>query len=233
MGKLIYSLFFFLWSSTIWGKYNLPTYYKNYKQAEDYNQILDYMVVEVNKSPVVLRKDENLQLIKGDEFMIKEAVLRNSKKRPSIINVVGFRFPGGGIHDGGGEIDSAKIRPSWAVKKNYRENTFVIVVHSKKTIHGLGFLKVIEPQLSYADISINGKKRVMREGETLRVKTTDQFKVEKVVTNIEKNKGIRFQIRPKNVPDGDFKRKLSEELDILFSHKEYIFARIPIVVEKI
>ena len=88
------------------------------------------------------------------------------------------------------------------------------------------YLKRIEPRVKYLDLTINGKPRVMREGESLLVKETDIFKVKKIVTNIDKVEDIKFKIVPKFS-----EQKRLEQYEIVLKHKDYIFARLPMAVE--
>ena len=224
-------LFIFLSNPLVAGG-KIPAYYKDYKEAQVFGEKLDYVVLSVNNDSQVIRSGNEFQLIKGSQFVIKDAVLKDQEIRPRTVNLVGYRGPEDGADDRGFLVDSTKIESSWSVTDGYKEKTYVIIVYSGKVIHGTISVKVIDPQLEYADILVNDEKTVMREGEVLKVKASDRFKVQKVVTNIKYNMGIRFQIRP-SIEPMKVGQENHENLDIIFSYKEYIFAKIPIYVEKI
>ena len=106
-------------------------------------------------------------------------------------------------------------------REGKRGDLYAVLALSHATLHGVVYLRLIEPVLRYAEVAINGRTRVLRDGEPLNVKATDQVKVERVVTNLESTDGVRFQIATGDGPGA---------YAIRFSRGDTPFASIPLKV---
>ena len=197
-------------------------------------QDLDLVVLEVNGGAVPVKSGETVQVVWGDEIMVKSAHLRGIGKSPETVNFVGFK---GKDHrrpydDRGYLIKTHKdLLASWSVfgkGKRYR-----IKVSSTKKVHGTVFVELMPPKLSYVDLSVEGeeKTRVLREGEMLSVSSRDKFKVTRFATNIENvEKGVAMKLIPvtKVKEPGD---KAASVYEMVFYRYEKEFARIPIYIK--
>jgi hypothetical protein len=183
---------------------------------------LDYVLVEVNKKPHVLRDGEELALVKGDEVLVKEAGLRDKGQIIKEVNVVGFQAPKGN-DDRGFAFDSAKdLKPKFS--EGGKGEVYAVVAGAKGVQYGTVYLRLIEPTLRYAEISINGKPVTLRDHESLTVKGSDKVKVEKVVTNLESHDGVMFQMTEVDPAQGAY--------EIRFTRSGLAFATIPLRVKE-
>ncbi len=193
---------------------------------------LDYMLVEVNGERRVVHAGEQLMVVRGDRVKITEAVLTERSIRPGLVNVVGFHqvTDDGRMDDRNKEIDTARALS----KKSSLQGlgtSYRIAISSLGKPHGEVILNLIEPKLSHAVISVNGKTKVWRDGELVSVKGSDKVKVEKVVTNIgDEDNGVEFQIIPVAMADAE-KLVNMKFYEIRFSRDKKVFARIPMQVE--
>lgn len=184
---------------------------------------LDYVLVLVNAKPHLLRDGEELAIVRGDQVVIKEAGLRDKQHLIKEVNVIGFQAPKGGNEDRGQLIDTAKD-----LKAKYSESgkgqVYAVLAGSKGVLHGGVFLRLIEPTLRYAEISVNGKQLTLRDGEPVTVRGTDKVKVEKVVTNLESHEGVMFQMTEVDPAQGAY--------EIRFLRSGLAFATIPLRVRE-
>ncbi|MBI2601556.1 MAG: hypothetical protein HYW48_00725 [Deltaproteobacteria bacterium] len=216
------------------GAWTVPPYYQSFEKASKHEAQLDSVIIEVNGEPRSVKNGEELSFVRGDELLVKKVLLNSPEAKPSITNVVGFVNEGSGSNDLGYKIDTSTelTKKTWAL--NPEGTVYTVVAYSQRILHGAVFLNRVEPRLEYIDVDINGKTRVMREGEKLLVKKSDSFKVERVVTNLRDNETITFAIVP--VIRGEQEAEVpaekgAKEYRIVFRHKEYTFAKIPMIVE--
>lgn len=216
--------------------FKIPEYYKNMPEPDDPGRHLDYYLVERNGERIFLSKDDELSFVRGDILKIVSAVLKNGKNQIEEVNVVGFRAKnaGEGRDDLGAEIDTASNLDSryWAV--NQEGTAYAVISASKGLKHGIALLKRTEPRLKYVDIRLNDKVRVMREGQVIRMKADDTFKVEKVVTNLKNLDQVRFKlVKVKKINQKKINKLLgnADAYELIFAHRSYIFASIPMLVE--
>ena len=218
--------------SSLLVSFKMPEYYSKMNRPTKLAEELDYFVIEHNGENKLLKNMDTMNYVRGDELKIKAAKLRAGDHEPMEVNLVGFRHPvkPGNRHDLGFLIDTSITldKKQWAVDE--RGEVFFIAAASKKLLHGYAFFKRLEPALSYVDIQVNEQQRVMREGETLKLKAADLFKVGRVVTNIKNLDDVTFQVV--ELSKG---RKSSAELleyyEIRFKHRSHVFAKIPMQVE--
>lgn len=221
-------LLFFLYS------FKIPDFYSSFHDPIAEGQNLDYIVIEINGERKILKKGQSLTFIKGDKIKLVSSHLKNSSETVEETNVVGFRNPIDRRlrNDLGFEIDSNTNlhNNQWAV--NESGDLYVIVASSKKTLHGISYLKRIVPRLKYVDIQVNDKTRVVRDGELLRVSPSDEFKVERFVTNLKNNEEVTFQIVSMKTKRNVLQKKDVKKYQMVFKHRTHKFGNISIWVMK-
>lgn len=97
---------------------------------------------------------------------------------------------------------------------------------------GDAYIRIFAPRLDYAEVAINGERRIVREGEVLVVSPTDQFRVVRFESNIKDPSRVRWALREvhgKTARLGE--AMLSHRYEFVFSHAGQPFARLPVRVE--
>jgi len=199
------------------------------KILEKSRSSLEYVTLEVNGQPQKVAADKELVVVSGDEVIIKSAVLFDPKVSASNVNLVGFipnseKRP---AEDRGFKIHTSRdLLKKWAI--NEEGNLYRIEAFSGNEKHGSAFLRVLKPVLKYVEVSVNGEQKLIREGDLLTVKASDNFKVKNVVSNIENDReAVSFQVIQVN-PELDLSGRKFYELR--FSRNKRIFAKIPMQV---
>ncbi|MCB9228382.1 MAG: hypothetical protein H6618_02105 [Deltaproteobacteria bacterium] len=220
-------------------KASLPEYYQKMPHPEDAGMRLGYYIVERNGERIILENGTVLRFIRGDLLRVTGVVLKNGEKnKRTEVNVVGFRAKTAGEdrQDLGQFIDTASYlnRKYWSI--NNEGDTYAVVAARDGQMLGMASLQRVEPKLQYVDIRLNDQIRVMREGQLIRMNASDQFKVEKIVTNLKNLDHVHYRLLrvsgealtgQKNLPDhvGAYK--------LIFQHRSYEFAAIPMLVESL
>jgi hypothetical protein len=230
--------------SAAWVRPQVPT---TAKPAEDRSQKLDYMIIAVNGEPRMVRDGQEITIVRGDKLLVKDASLVDRSMQAGELNVVGFvgsrKTP---ANDKGFELDTAvDLKPGWS--EDGRGDVYAIVAATRSLRHGSVFVRLLEPELRYAQLSVNGKPMILRAGEPITVAGPDKVKVERVVTNLQSNAGVYFQIVPAFVePDAaaadlaagaaavaaaPAEPKPVQDYEIRFLRGERLFATIPLKVK--
>lgn len=224
--------FFFLLEAPL-AAWTLPGSYKSMQPYPVGDAMaLSHVVVEVNGLRALVKADETFTVVQGDVVLIEEAFLNRREFKPEQLNLVGFSASKGKPNeDRGTKFNTAAgFDDQWAVDP--MKTTHVIAAVSKKRLHGVVFLKIIKPQLKFADVLVNEKVRVMREGEVLVLRATDKIKIQSVVTNMEKNDDVNFEIiKTKNNEIEKMHLRQASAYEIRFSRQSQVFAKIPMLVE--
>ena len=207
-------------ATVAWVRPAVPT---TAKPATAFGQQLDYVIVAVNGEPHLVHDGDELPVVRGDMIVVRDAVLRDPKLVPRSVRLVGAHHgPHGDDRGLPFTTEQLRVRDS----ENKQGQTFAVLALTKGTLHGAVFLRVVEPELRYAEIQVNGRSRVLRDGEPLEVKATDQVKVSKVVTNLQSTDGVLFRIDKPVHPDKD----APAEYEIRFTRAGQPFASIPLKV---
>lgn len=217
-GRLVVALLF---SQTLggWVRPALPSGPAPTTQREE---SLDYVLIHVNGRPEVVRAGSELAVVQGDALEVKDAVLVGRAKVRAV-NVVGLQGRPRSIDDKGIPFTTDQLVPRWS--ENAKGETFAVAAIAKGGTAGAVYIKLIPPVLRYAEISVNGARRVLRDGEPLKAKASDLVKVESVKTNLESTKDVVFQIVPlPDLGDGAF--------EIRFLRAGLVFARVPLTLER-
>lgn len=190
-------------------------------QPSSAGEILDYLLVQVNGAPRMVKSGQELTIVRGDSVLIKEAILRNQTIQPKEVQVVGLMRTHHGRNDARGQIFRTKDLAS-RLSEEGKGQVYAVIVRSKKLLHGTVYIKIREAALRYAEVLINDTKHILRDGETLKLSSKDMFKLNKVVTNLEDEDGVVFQIA-----EGSH-----GERAIRFLRHGVAFATIPLIVEE-
>lgn len=224
--RFIGKTFVFVTFSLFLVSWTLPERYQELREASD-DSVLDYVILDINGQLKKVSRNEELSFVRGDSVIINQAYLKNSKKNVSLVRIAGSAL---GVDQRMKTIDTASSMISKDGSVDSEGSVYPLIVQTQNILHGVVYLRRIEPVLSYIDVQVNGKNRVMREGEILQVKKSDHFKVVNVVSNIENTKNISFVVVPvirAKKPDSN------ENYQIVFRHKDYVFAKIPLNVESL
>lgn len=181
---------------------------------------LDYVLVSVNGKSRMVRAGDELPVIRGDTVSVAEAVLVGRKPIKDV-NVLGLHGPKN--DDRGVSFKTDKLMPRYS--EGDKGEVYAIMANAKKQLAGVVYLRLIDPVLRYAEISVNGKKHVLRDGEALDAKAKDIVKVESVKTNLEGTSDVIFQIVPTPEVGAD-------RYEIRFLRAGQPFARIPLKLER-
>lgn len=174
-----------------------PAVLNSAKQVTQPAARLDYMTFEVAGETKVLRDGEELKLVVGDIFKVKDAFLVDKQQRPTDVNVVGFSHDNPrtrATDDRGQQVDTALLaaKPQWS--EGGAGQVFGVAARSGNQLHGAVYVRLLEPALRFAEIMVNGKPRTMRNGELLTLRRSDQFKVQRLVTNLQDDRNVTFQV---------------------------------------
>lgn len=199
------------------------------KPTSEAGRQLDYVIVEVNGQPRLVKSGAELPVLRGDHLKIKEATLNDRSTQPKDVNLVGYQSPSPKGEDRGYEFTTTDLKTRHS--EDQKGEVYALQVATKNVLHGTVYLKLMNPVLRYAEVSINGANKVLRDGESLSVKATDLVKVERVVTNLEKNDDVLFQIAPAFSKPSAGKPGVSGAYEILFQRGGTDFARIPLKIE--
>lgn len=99
--------------------------------------------------------------------------------------------------------------------------SIVLSITLEKKQIGLIPIELIFPQLQYLDIALNKKHRLVRDGESLLVKPSDQFKVHAIATNPSFQKEVFYQV----VPEKD-------KVFLQLVRKNVLFATVVLDIER-
>jgi hypothetical protein len=209
--------------------WTLPDSYRTLVNPNDEALLLDYMIVEINGQIKKVSRNEEISFVRGDLLKVTQAYLKNAKKVINLVELSGFKGPKEARTR---NIDSSVELIEKEGSVDSEGTVYPLIAQSGATLHGAVFLRRVEPTLSYIDVLVNGKNRVMREGESLQMKKSDHFKVVNVVTNIQGNKNISFAVVPL-VTANQKAVDMHQKYQILFRHKDYVFAKIPLTVESL
>ena len=205
--------------------------YRELKAVKDERSKLDYLIMYVNGQAKKVSNNEEITFIRGDVLKIGEAYLKDERKSSLEINILGVEGSDVTTDFRMKSLDTSNILTTSVAPDAKEGIKFPVLVKSNSVLHGVVFLRRVEPVLGYIDVLINGKKSVMREGQEVRVKKKDKFKVVHVVTNLSDSKNITFEVVPYLNHEGSNNNE--EKFNIVFQHKNFVFAKIPLLVEKL
>ena len=186
---------------------------------------LDELVVVVNGEARVVPRDRELIVLAGDRLEIRQASVSPPVPKNSIkINVYGLiGYPAGNTDDGGREFSTEELKVKFS--EAGKGEVFAVGVSAKGHPAGLVFIRLVPPELEFAELTINGERKVVRAGDILHLKHSDQLKVERVLTNVPGNVGVLVQM-----VQGDANVKDGSDVAMRFIRGGRVFASIPLKV---
>lgn len=210
--------------------WRLPSNYHSLQEPSDKSLQLDYVILQINGETKKINGNEEISFVRGDLIKVKEAYLKDSKKAINLLAIMGAEESNQALNEiRKRELDSSRELVQREGTLDPQGTVYALVAQSGGLLHGAIFLRRIEPTLSHIDIQVNGKARVMREGESLQVKKSDRYKVVNVVTNIRDSKEVSFAVVP--VIGAKSNDNYMQHYQIVFRNKDYVFAKIPLTVE--
>jgi hypothetical protein len=169
---------------------------------------------------------ETLPILRGDRFRIESAQLVGQGIKPDRIDLVGFARSNQSNDDRGVWIDSStELIPKFAVQPG--GDKYSIRVYRRGVLAGEAFIHIVQPSLNYAEVSVNGAVRLVRSDDVLKVNAKDQFKLEKVVTNLGETSDVSVRLEPVEIRNSKLPYKLYE---MQLIRKNVIFARLSLQV---
>lgn len=186
---------------------------------------LAFVVVAVNGQHQQVAAGETLRVVWGDRLKVLFAQLENGKRDVELINVVGYRARKDSADDRQVEFRSDRdLNPDWA--HNQQNQIYRINISSKRHFHGRIYIQVEEPRLDHVMVKVNGTSVQVKSEQKLPLRTIDQFKVEKVVANLDaKDPSFRYLIETTAESTAQ-----DTTHEIRFYRYERLFAKIPLVV---
>src|SRR5690606_20042253 len=135
------------------------------KPTATHGEKLDFVVLKVGDKRHVVRADEEIALVYGAQFVVEDAVLRNPSEHVERVNVVGFTHGSWPTdEDRTRRIDTSRdLQDKWSEDGNGQ--VYAITAATKDRLHGTVYVRILRPELRYAEILVNGKKHVMRDGD--------------------------------------------------------------------
>jgi hypothetical protein len=213
--------------------WTLPGSYKAYETYPNHSaRSLSHVVIEVNGTRALVNAGDTFTIVQGDTLRIINATMQDREIFPEHVNIVGFSSDRSQpMEDRGAAFSTTKgFDPEWAVDEG--KSTYGIAVTTKKWLHGVVYMKVVKPLLKFADVLVNDKVRVMREGEVLILAATDKIQVQNVVTNLEKTADVDFEIiKTGNAELENAHLRQATAYEIRFSRQGQVFAKIPMLIE--
>ena len=183
-------------------------------------QRLDYFVIKINRQPIFLREGAELTIMRGDLLEVVEAKLMTPTIPVTQVDVIGFKSPGKHLgEDRGFEFRTHQLNQWYS--EGRKGEVWSILAMTGNNLHGAAFLRLVDPAFRYAEVKVNGKTQVLRDGQELMVKASDQFKLDRVVTNLSDDKDVHFHIVPMSK---------SGHYEIRIERNKRAFAVIPLKV---
>lgn len=193
---------------------------------------LDYMLLDVEGESLLVRAGDEVVMVKGDVFVVREARLKAAHNQAQDLNVVGFQHNQArqrSTDDRNIPIDSDR-----ALQARFSEGglgeVYAINAENGSTVHGGIFVRFIAPQLRYVEVRVNGAPRTLKDGEPLTLKRSDRFKIEQIKTNMRSTKGLKFQFLAVGHKPQAKSELAAGEYEIRFARGERVFATIPVKV---
>ena len=195
---------------------------------------LDFLTVSINGEKQVVRARESLEVVRGDLLVILEPTCDRYSKSAQIseplrIDVVGFA-PKNQTEAKGSDahyvIDTAKDLQR-KFSQNGKGDEFDVQVKSGPILLGLIKIKIIEPRLNRVVLSVNGRRQTLLNGESLKLKKSDQIAVNEVITNVRGNDNVKHELRDSKLSTQGSDQK-SNGKQLVFIRGSEIIGQIPI-----
>lgn len=189
-----------------------------------YSTKLDYVILSVNQETQYARSGETISIYRGDQLSIRSAVLLDPSKKTNglILDRKTYKqLTLNKVQPVLGDLTGLVLDTSDFQSKQGAPHAIELVIRARSVSVG-GFIKIriLNPTLNYVELSINKQKKIVREGETLRVLPDDLFKVFHVATNLPKNEQVFYQV----VQD-------KNRIYLQFARKKLVFGTVTLEME--
>ena len=187
----------------------------------------DRLLVEINGNRSLIDSSSEVVVVRGDLVIFIEGWASNSSQGTvDEVDLVGYssKTRKTGKNDKGFVINTATdLQDSFALDSS--KDRFNVRGYSGKKAVANSILKIISARLDGVEISLNGSKRSIRDGEELQLSSTDRIAVLSVRTNIRGNENVTHELREVQAKGAAIK---SDKKELVFARSGQVFGRIPI-----
>ena len=192
-----------------------------------------YLTLLINGLMQEVEAGEKIFFIKGDLLQVQAlGVVQGVQKKAALrIKFVGQE----GVPltteptDLNYELKTDTIDAKLAFYDEEHSKRYKIFVYLNKDCIDEYVLYELEPKLHYLEISLNGKKRVLRDGESFRLNVTDKMQMDRISSNINNISSINFRTVQASSVNGE--NTPIKKYAIQLEYKNSIFAQIPLELE--
>ena len=144
-----------------WTKPYLPD---DKELVTDHGDRLLFMTLKVDGALVVVHDGKEVAVPYGSQIEVEDAILQNQKSL-KMVNVVGFTHHGWPPGEDRSRVfnSATDLMTKWSEANGGQ--VFAITAGTKKKLHGVVYFRLLKPELRFAELTINGKRKVMRDGE--------------------------------------------------------------------
>lgn len=201
---------------------------------------LESMIIAVNGEPRLVPAGGEITVFHGDQIEVRAATIEDQAPTPRTVDVVGLPDRAGAAKVGGDRgrvFSTTELLPRHS--RDGAGEVFAVVAHTKKVRHGLVYVRLVDPVLRWAEVSINGATRVVRDGEPLALRGADLLKIGRVTTSLAGRGAQADDVLVTVVPsgggdqsEGAGKPGRTRFFEIRFARAGREFAMIPLVVRE-
>ena len=182
---------------------------------------LDKALVEVNGGRRLVSVKEGLDIVRGDLLTIREIWLEDRGREVSVVELIGYAPKRKDLsNDVRGKVINTSTDLSSELSVNKQGVDYVLRASGSGLNFGEMQIHLIEPRLDGVELTINGTRKFLSNGDVLSLRTTDQISVGRIVTNVRGNENVRHEM-------GVIREKSGQEhRELRFVRGNYIFGRI-------
>ncbi len=165
-----------------------------------------YLVVEAGQQRILLADGETLDLVKGDQMKIVDILLPEySCLEKLTVNFKGFV---GNWENNTGEDRGYAIDTGSDLLRRYsrfeKGREYEILARQGENVIGRFMVRINSPKLEYMILQLNGSfQTVLRPGDTLFLRGSDEIRLEEIRINAGENKGLCLGINGNEIRPGE------------------------------
>jgi len=160
--------------------------------------MMKYLIIETNQIKRVVKKGEQMRVVRGDLLRIMDAVITNlSDQEEIIVNFKGFvgNKQNNTGEDRGYLIDTSKDLWTKYSKGGVGTQYPIVVTKNNKRI-GEVWIDLVEPRLDYLVVKLNGGTKICyAPDEVIEICYNDRIEIVDVKTNVADNYGIKVNFK--------------------------------------
>ncbi len=195
-----------------------------HKSVSLFSTGLDYVILNVNQETRYARSGETIAIYLGDQLSIRSAVLLDPSKKTNGLILDRKTLKQLSLHKiqpVRGDLTGLVLDSSDFQSKQGPTPEIDLVIRARSaSVGGFITIRILNPILNYVELAINKQKRIVREGEIVRVLPDDLFKVFHVATNLPKNEQVFYQV----VQD-------KNRIYLQFARKKVLFGTVTLEME--